>query len=713
MLRRLLILSALLLALPGAISVAQERFELAVPLSSTKSIADLTDAKLTITNEGQASVYSRDAKYDAPGYVAYSSATLRQVIRWPTKGAGAMQIGTLTGFGAPLFRPSQMQITRIGGTPPVGLPAAGSSGPVDASKYYRLTNEFLKADRSLGAQASGATEMVATGQLDSQLWRFVVAGPKTYRMANVALGEKFSLAATTTDPRPTMQPTDLTSKSQLWGIVADGTAFRLINESLGPGFSLDNNGAPPNEPVMSPTGNVSGQFWTLTELPGTPSGGIVGSWESLQVGTNVAQGFRIEIRSDHSFLGTEPGKPDRLGTMQLVGDQLTVSSSGAPVDQFLVTLTPNRIDFRTMSGVPTGYYWRRVGAGLGINLASPAFGNGAEIPLKYTGAGDDISPPLIWSDAPVGTKSFALICDDPDAPSRAAPRPEGPWVHWVIYNIPANVRELPAGVFPQPGLHLPSGARQGANDFTDFNIGYRGPMPPKGSGPHRYFFRIYALDQELNLAANGATKQSVLAAMTGHVLAEGELMGTFEWHAAGPGPRNLVSRKVIPNPPLEPATVTLQNSHSNELWVLVTDLRDPKQSSRVKIPAKMSMNMTLERDAGARVIEVWRIPLTGIEQERVVEIPPQQLYDMSVYEIAVLSVVRDRTNKGSGQINNVIGAPKSVGFYLLPPGDLLKDGPLDIYDQAKRQNNTGAVRRINPQEWETSEPKGDALPPVR
>lgn len=163
-----------------------------------------------------------------------------------------------------------------------------------------------------------------------------------------------------------------------------------------------------------------------------------------------------------------------------------------------------------------------------MKLTSTAFDYDAAILEKYTGVGEDISPPLAWSNAPKDTKAFALICDDPDAPSRAKPRREGPWVHWVIYNIPSDTTELPASVPREAEPDRPAGAVQGRNDFGTDNIGYRGPMPPPGSGPHRYFFKIYALDKQLDLAAADANKKSLLAAMQGHILAQGQLVGTFE-----------------------------------------------------------------------------------------------------------------------------------------------------------------------------------------
>jgi Raf kinase inhibitor-like YbhB/YbcL family protein len=137
------------------------------------------------------------------------------------------------------------------------------------------------------------------------------------------------------------------------------------------------------------------------------------------------------------------------------------------------------------------------------------------IPKRYTGDGEDQSPPLHWSEPPSETKSIALICDDPDAP-------RGAWVHWVLFNLPAKVRELHEGVATTKTLD--NGASQGKNDFG--KIGYGGPAPPKGAS-HRYFFKLYALDVALDLAV-GATKAQLEAAMKGHVLAHGQLMGTYQ-----------------------------------------------------------------------------------------------------------------------------------------------------------------------------------------
>ncbi len=150
-----------------------------------------------------------------------------------------------------------------------------------------------------------------------------------------------------------------------------------------------------------------------------------------------------------------------------------------------------------------------------FKLTSPAFLEGKAIPKKYTGEGLDVSPPLKWSDPPTAVKSFALICDDPDAPM-------GTWVHWVIYNVPPANRELPEAVPAK--AELPDGIRQGLNDFR--KVGYGGPMPPPGK-PHRYFFKLYALDTIVDLPKE-EKKSDLEKAMKGHVLAEAKLMGTYK-----------------------------------------------------------------------------------------------------------------------------------------------------------------------------------------
>jgi Raf kinase inhibitor-like YbhB/YbcL family protein len=150
-----------------------------------------------------------------------------------------------------------------------------------------------------------------------------------------------------------------------------------------------------------------------------------------------------------------------------------------------------------------------------ISLTSTAFEHGGGIPYLYTCEGDDISPPLQWSGAPVSTRTYAMVCEDPDAP-------RGTWIHWVLYNISGDALELTKAVPTLP--QLPSGARHGRNTAGD--MAYAGPCPPPGK-PHRYFFRLYALDISLNLPP-GATKVELEQAMDQHIVAQGTLMGTYQ-----------------------------------------------------------------------------------------------------------------------------------------------------------------------------------------
>ncbi len=154
---------------------------------------------------------------------------------------------------------------------------------------------------------------------------------------------------------------------------------------------------------------------------------------------------------------------------------------------------------------------------MAFELSSPAFADGDEIPIRYTCEGDDVSPPLRWTDPPEGTKSFALIVDDPDAPDPRAPRTV--WVHWVVYDIPAEVRELAENA---SAAGLPAGAREGLNDWK--RVGYGGPCPPIGR--HRYFHKLYALDVTLGDLGR-PTKAELERAMRDHLLGEAVLVGTY------------------------------------------------------------------------------------------------------------------------------------------------------------------------------------------
>jgi len=154
-----------------------------------------------------------------------------------------------------------------------------------------------------------------------------------------------------------------------------------------------------------------------------------------------------------------------------------------------------------------------------LKIESSAFKNGRPIPRRYTGDGENVSPPLAWSGLPEGTRELALICDDPDAPMAE------PWVHWVLYAIPVNTGGLKEAVPRTEKLTEPKGAMQGKN--SGGSIGYRGPRPPREHGVHHYHFKLYALDAGLKLEP-GLDKTALLAAMKGHVLGMTDLVGTYE-----------------------------------------------------------------------------------------------------------------------------------------------------------------------------------------
>jgi hypothetical protein len=163
-------------------------------------------------------------------------------------------------------------------------------------------------------------------------------------------------------------------------------------------------------------------------------------------------------------------------------------------------------------GMQTGFS-EREGYAMELDIRSSAFEEGELIPIKYTCDGEDVSPPLSWTQPPKEAKSMVLICDDPDAPM-------GTWVHWVLFGLSPDTLELAEGISHEKDVL--GGAKQGLNDFRKY--GYGGPCPPGGT--HRYFFKLYAVDTHVSLNA-GATKNEVLNAIKGHILAEGQLMGRY------------------------------------------------------------------------------------------------------------------------------------------------------------------------------------------
>ncbi len=151
---------------------------------------------------------------------------------------------------------------------------------------------------------------------------------------------------------------------------------------------------------------------------------------------------------------------------------------------------------------------------MSLTVSSTAFQDGQPIPRKYTADDANVSPPLKWTEPPTGTRCWALLCEDPDAP-------RGIWTHWVLFNLAPEAQGLHEGIPTEE--ELPNEASQGTNDFG--KVGYNGPAPPPGK-PHRYFFKLFALDTSLDLGSD-VKRAQLLDAMKGHILAEGQLMGTY------------------------------------------------------------------------------------------------------------------------------------------------------------------------------------------
>lgn len=189
--------------------------------------------------------------------------------------------------------------------------------------------------------------------------------------------------------------------------------------------------------------------------------------------------------------------------------RIRLSSAGLPMLRSLIQSSP------LLSIVLMSFLFGQGNRGsVNFQISSSAFSPGQTIPKKFTCDGSDVSPALSWNEPASGTQTFALIADDPDAPV-------GTWVHWVLFELPPSARSLDEGVPKEE--QLSNGARQGRNDFK--KVGYGGPCPPPGK-PHRYFFKLYALDGKMNLKP-GATKADLESAMKGHILAQTELMGRY------------------------------------------------------------------------------------------------------------------------------------------------------------------------------------------
>jgi hypothetical protein len=688
MFQRLLILSVIALIWHCGLTTAQDRFELVVPGTTTRSTAELTATTLSIAHQGDVTVYSRDNRYDDADHFGFTSATQNQIIRWPRKGTGAMRIAAIPLLGVPQFRQSQMQIVRVAGpstTIPGSIPGPIPGRPTVTTPRYRLTNAFLGPGRSLAADASGATAMAPSGNLSNQSWRFVKEGPERFRLTNDALGDGFSLAAQGRDARAAMVPTDLRSPAQMWRLTVLGAEVRLTNEAFGSGWSLDNDPGGLNDPILAASGNFTGQLWAMTEL--TAAAGPIDPNRNYRL-TNAFLGAGRSLEADPrgmTAMGRSGDVASQSWRFVAVGPQTYRLTNAALGDGFSLTAQGRNArpimqptDLRS-----TAQLWRQTILGTGIRLTNEALGNG----WSLDNFGDGANDPVVGASGLASGQEWTLIELPPAASLYGT---------WQEYEVATNR-------FSGITVEI-----RNDSTFLQTEVGQLDIV-----GTSRLVGDLLTLDFP------GSRSEQFLTTQRADRVDFRSLAGTptgFYWRriaTGGPAPTlglpRLISSKVVPNPPLAPVTLELSNSHSEELWVLVTDLRDVTRVQRLKIPAGESASVELERDAGSRLVEIWDIPATGEQEQRESEVPAQQLYDISVYELFVQSIAIDRTGKSAKRIEDVNRSPKSVGLINVPPGDRMKGGKTDIYPVAKRQGNSGAVRRIDPKDWSGSLSGDDAL----
>jgi len=531
-------------------ALGEERFELAVTGSTLRSTAVLSNASLQIIHQGKTSTYARDKAYDVPGYIGYSSRSLRQAVRWPVSGTGAFQIGAITRGGTE-FRSSTMRISSLPGRGPA-LPPAGAglrgdanfAGEIDPAASYRLSNAALGGDHACAADKRGSISMAEASDAKSQAWRFVPVAGNAYRLINLELGEGVAL---TVEPRSlalSMQRSDAKSNYQVWKVAQSGKEgrFRITNVALGEAWAIDAKGG---KLLVDRLRKGQSQLWILTRLS-APGSGLTGKWVVYNTADGRPRGAEISLDRQGGFTLTSADRPEITGRAVVARDQLTLHYQDGRRHSFRYVYGGGRIDFLDAFGRPEAFYWRRPG------------------------------PPLLGQ-----------------------------------------------------------------------------PLRPR-----------------------------------------------------------LVGRKIAPGRPLEPVRVEFANSHEEELWLLVTDFRDPAHPRRLKIPPDSAAAVKLDRDPGIKIVEVWEIPTPRgvVVEERVVELPSRRLYDVCVYELFIQSIAIDRTPRGQGKIEEVNYSPKSVGAFPLPAGEQLQGGTIDAYAAAKAQRNPGGVRRIDPKAWQpTQDGKQDPI----
>ena len=743
-----------LLGLVASVAVAAERFELRVPGTEVQSQAELERDELRITDStGQTFRYRRQPEWDAPDgtYQAYFSAALGKVVRWPTAGTGVLQLGDGPVGPGMRFRDSKMQVvSRLGGIESSRgrPPAATGTRPVDRTRDTNSVSDALpeRVTAEPQTRVRPPEELPNGGQ----------QRPPTRPRPPLPVGPTPPARPPLPDQRPPYLPGPISPGTgaptrpgslnpSLNPTTAHDPAFDsrpkppgaatirvLVQGSRGVQAALIDGYGQPQFAIRRRDGRWDLQAGHLDQpLPAYAPLALLSDTDRLPIVFSVGHDGRL-----HQVL--DGVHRDRLASHELVPQaQLEVGyRQQAPklwtVDQQgrLVELRLDRAsgETRFVEPVPGSLI---PGSSLAVvggveafvidpqgTLRRYAFRGGwyRQDPLDLAGR------PLAAAHAPGGAIAALSAPAVPGGPPRT---------HCFTWNtagrlqiayasdVPGRwqfVRIDPARGYPGSPLAVTYAGGRWSLSVVGVDGSWVEWTAEQTEGPWRAIPIAAGLSPRTATGIDPTASYAFALDRRGDLrVASRERGGRWSCvicgyepppapHPAVLAPPVLISRQVIAATPLPAAAVNLVNRHERELWVVVADLRNPAKVAKFKIKPGETKNLLVDRDAGSRIIETWQIadPFGGSRIERNgYEVPPQPLYDVSVYERVLQSVAIDRTKRGQGRIEDVNWSPKSVGFFLLPAGpELPAKATIDLYAEAVGANNPGGVRQINPQEWE-------------
>jgi hypothetical protein len=606
---------------------AQERFDLTVPGTDVRSVAELGQRTLTIAEgEARSFVYTRTPALDSPDgkYVGFLNGQLRKAIRWPARGEGAFQIGTVSPAGRVTYRESQMRIRR---TAPRGEPRRVNKASIGP------TNIATAVGRNGTLQAAYIDQV---GQL-----QFAIQEREQWRLVSGKANEPLVPGAPLA-----LLPDSRSEVPEVYTIGRDG---RL---------------------TMIRSGRVSSRSNAALYNPGS----------HLTVVDEGVRATLLAVAADGRLVVDALDTPDLDGYVERQPRQLI---PGSPV----AMLGDEEVYVIDAGGAIRGY-GRNLG---GWFRKDPHLGRGR--PINGFPPGGSLSAVHVHS-TPVARASYLFAVDSLGGLQTIRESAPGRWECGQIGN----------DIFP-PGLPISasytSGRLQVSATLADGNWYEWHTHGLAGPWTKTLISRGFARHSPTHFSHSG--HPHCFAIDRRGVLVAAHVDARSVWHptlvapgfAAAP---LLVSREVAPNPPLRPVEVMLTNEHTRELWLLIADLRNPRKPTRMKLKPGESKPVVLERDAGSQLVET--IETLGRAERHVYDLPPQPLYDISVYELFLQSVAIDRTKRGKGKVEDINWSPKSIGILPVPPGELLRDGTtLDVFAEAKSERNAGAVRRLDMEQW--------------